>query len=173
MGSNNWSGSTAPTIPGTTTTHPGKRTGFCRLSAARLDRLVTLVADLGAPAASGQARFLPGSGPPSPWPDLRGASGYGALSDDDLDNLRFRLKFRLVAPIRELLLESLQSLHDLDFAVAPKQNSPPVPTYPEAEKAYLASLEGSSPEQLRVARLAYEEVIERDLIGPLQLSGAG
>jgi hypothetical protein len=95
----------------------------------------------------------------------------------DMDNLRFRLNYREAESISELLRESAQVLGDFECLADPQGPEDVRPAasadLSAAQVELLARLaddrgQGRITDRVRAARHAYEELIERRLIAPLQ-----
>jgi hypothetical protein len=93
-------------------------------------------------------------------------------SSQDLENLRFRLKFGSPRLIGDLLRDSADAL--VDFEHLPNENDPaPASDCVEAKAQLLAALAddraaGGQFQRARKALPVYEEMVQRDLIAPLQ-----
>jgi hypothetical protein len=105
---------------------------------------------------------------------LEGVTAW-RLSPRDIDNLRFRLRFRDPRLVRELLQERADSLVDFERLAGPAApgQGPPEAGYVAARAELLAALAddraaGHQAHRVRRAMRIYEEMVQRDLIGPLE-----
>lgn len=94
----------------------------------------------------------------------------------EVENLQFRLTLpkRDKKLVRELLLESVDGLYDIEQFADPEGLSPEEPpaTVAEARAELLSRLAdrgpGPLPQRVRAAMAKYRELVERDLVRPLQ-----